>query len=58
MCWIFVPIDSDNNFGGILLSVDIYILVEFADVIPEPTFREIACDNTVSAGACQPSWSE
>ena len=49
----FVPFDSDNNFwwiGGILLSDDIYILVEFADVIHEPTFREIVCDHTVSAG--------
>ena len=33
-----------------MLSVDIYILVGFADVIPEPTFREIGCNNTVSAG--------
>ena len=58
MCWIFVPIDSDNNFGGILLLIDIYILVEFADVIPEPTFCEIACHNSVCWRACQPSWSE
>ena len=35
-----------------MLSVDIYILVEFADVIPEPTFREIVCDNTQCLLAC------